>query len=201
MKLKVMYLLKSLTSRTALNKRLYRFRMEDSMNLRVYLGAFNTLVRDVFNEGGKIEEEDQACLFMTSQPKSYDPITISLLGKKSDQTMSEVTVVLLNFESLRQYEEDVSGYSSALVTASDWRQQKRSGRGTCHKCGKPGHFRQDCPERRMDRPPTPEARGDRTRSDPRNPPGPEPDPNSTRSEIKWPLIQSKSINDLKKHNI
>jgi gag-polypeptide of LTR copia-type len=154
MKLKVMYLLKSLTSRTALKKQLYRFRMEDGMNLRVHLGAFNTLVRDVFNEGGKIEEEDQICLFMTSQPKSYDPITISLLGKKSDQTMSEVTVVLLNSESLRQCEEDVSGSFSVLVTASDWRRRKRSGHGTCHKCGKPGNFRQDCPERRLDRPPT-----------------------------------------------
>jgi hypothetical protein len=35
------------------------------MDLRVHLGAYNTLVRDMFNAGGKIEEEDQACLFMT----------------------------------------------------------------------------------------------------------------------------------------
>jgi Zinc knuckle len=47
--------------------------------------------------------------------------------------------------------------SSVLVTASDWRRQKRSGRDTCHKCDKPGHFRRDCPERRLDRPPTPGA--------------------------------------------
>jgi hypothetical protein len=58
---------------------------------------------------------------MTSLVKSYDLITMSLLGKKSDLTMLEVTVVLLNFESLRQREEDMSGSSSALVTASDWR--------------------------------------------------------------------------------
>jgi hypothetical protein len=75
----------------------------------------------VFNADGKIEEEDQACLFTTSLPKLYDSIIISLLGKKSDLTMSEVTAVLLDFESLRQHEEDVSGSSSALVTASDWR--------------------------------------------------------------------------------
>jgi gag-polypeptide of LTR copia-type len=67
-----MYLSKSLTSQTVLKKRLYRLRMEEGMNLRVHLGAFNTLVRDVFNAGGKIEEEDQACLFMVSLSKSYD---------------------------------------------------------------------------------------------------------------------------------
>jgi hypothetical protein len=48
---------------------------------------------------------------MASLPKLYDLITMSLLGKKSDLTMSEVTNVLLDFESLRQREEDVSGVS------------------------------------------------------------------------------------------
>jgi hypothetical protein len=71
--------------------------------------------------------------------------------------MSEVTAILLDSESLRQCEEDVSGSSSMLVTASDWRRRKRSGRGTCHKCDKSGHFRWDCPERRLNRPPTPRA--------------------------------------------
>jgi gag-polypeptide of LTR copia-type len=75
----------------------------------------------VFNTGEKIKEKDQVCLFMASLPKSYDPITMSLLGKNSDLTMLEVLVVLLDSESLKQCEEDVSGSSSALVAASDWR--------------------------------------------------------------------------------
>jgi gag-polypeptide of LTR copia-type len=63
MKLKGMYLSKSLTSRTTLKKWLYQLRMEEGMNLRVPLDVFNTLMRDVFNAGGKIEKDDQACLF------------------------------------------------------------------------------------------------------------------------------------------
>jgi gag-polypeptide of LTR copia-type len=55
----------------------------------------------MFNVGEKIEEEDQAYLLMASLSKSYDSIIIFLLGKKSDLTMSEVTVILLNSESLR----------------------------------------------------------------------------------------------------
>jgi hypothetical protein len=94
---------------------------------------------------------------MASLPKSYDPIMMYLLGKKSDLTMSEVTAVLFYSESLRRCEEDVSGSSSALVNASDWRRRKRLSRGTCHKCGKPDHFRRDYPERQLDRPPTPRA--------------------------------------------
>jgi hypothetical protein len=94
----------------------------------------------VFNAGGKIEEDDQVCLFIAFLPKSYDPIMISLLGKKSDLTISKVTTILLDFESLRQCEEDVLGSSSALVTTLDWRRRKRSGNGICHKCGKPDHF-------------------------------------------------------------
>jgi hypothetical protein len=94
---------------------------------------------------------------MTSLPKSYDPITMSFLDKKNDLTMSEVTFIFLDFESLRQRKEDVSGSSSALVIASDWRRRKRSGRSTCHKYGKSDHFRWDYPERQLDRPPTPEA--------------------------------------------
>jgi hypothetical protein len=91
------------------------------MDLRIHVGAFNTLMRYVFNGGGKIKKEYQAYLFITSLPKSYDPIMISLLGKKNDLRMLEVTVVLLHSESLRQREKDVSGSSSVLVTVSDWR--------------------------------------------------------------------------------
>jgi gag-polypeptide of LTR copia-type len=82
MKLEDTYLSKSLASRTALKKRLYRLRLEEGMDLRVHFGAFNTLVRDMFNAGGKIEKDDQACLFVISLSKSYDPITICLLEKK-----------------------------------------------------------------------------------------------------------------------
>jgi hypothetical protein len=46
---------------------------------------------------------------MASLPKSYDLIMMFLLGKKSDLTMSEVTAVLMDFESLRQREDDVLG--------------------------------------------------------------------------------------------
>jgi hypothetical protein len=94
---------------------------------------------------------------MASLSKSYDSITMSLLGKKIDLTMSEVIAVLLDSESVRQCKENVSGSSSAFVTVSDWRRRKRSSRDTYHKYGNLGHFRQDYPERRLDCPPTPRA--------------------------------------------
>jgi gag-polypeptide of LTR copia-type len=100
-KLKGMYLSKSLASQTALKKRLYRLRMEKGMDLKVHLGAFNTWVRDVFNAGEKIEWEDQAYLFMTSLSKSYDPTMMPLLGEKNELIMLEMIAVLLDFESLR----------------------------------------------------------------------------------------------------
>jgi hypothetical protein len=42
-----------------------------------------------------------------------------LLGKKSDLTMSEMTAVLLDSESLRQRKEDMLGSYSAFVTVSN----------------------------------------------------------------------------------
>jgi gag-polypeptide of LTR copia-type len=120
MKLEDMYLSKSSASQTALKKQFYRLRLEKGMDLRIQLDAFTTLLRDVFNTGGKIEKDDQACLFMTSLSKSYDLI-MPLLGKKSDLTMSKVTTVLLDYESLRHREENVSGSSSVHVTALVWR--------------------------------------------------------------------------------
>jgi hypothetical protein len=51
----------------------------------------------------------------------------------------------------------VSRSSSVFVTASDWRRRKRSGSSTCHRCGKPSHFRRDFLERQLDRAPTPGA--------------------------------------------
>jgi gag-polypeptide of LTR copia-type len=94
MKLEDMYLSKSLISWTTLKKWLYQFRMKEGMDLRVHLGVFNTLVRDIFNMGEKIEEKYQACLFMISLPKLYDLIMMSLLKKKSDLTMLGVIIIL-----------------------------------------------------------------------------------------------------------
>jgi hypothetical protein len=59
------------------------------------------------------------CLWHPFQ-NSYDFIMMHLLGKKSDPTMLEVDVILLDFKSLTQCEEVVSGFSSAHVTASNW---------------------------------------------------------------------------------
>jgi gag-polypeptide of LTR copia-type len=59
MKLEGMYLSKSLASRTASKKQLYRLRMEEGKDLRVHLGAFNTLVRDVFNAGDPGQSDDK----------------------------------------------------------------------------------------------------------------------------------------------
>jgi gag-polypeptide of LTR copia-type len=94
MKLEDICLSKSLISRTTLKKWLYQFRMKEGMDLRIHVGVFNTLVRDKFNTGEKIEENYQACLFMISLPKLYDLIMMSLLKKKSDLTMLEVTIIL-----------------------------------------------------------------------------------------------------------
>jgi gag-polypeptide of LTR copia-type len=69
MKLKGMHLSKSLASQMALEKWLYRLMMEEDMDSSVHLGAFNTLVRDMYNTGKKIEEEDQTYLFMIFLPK------------------------------------------------------------------------------------------------------------------------------------
>jgi hypothetical protein len=91
-------------------------------------------------------------LFVHDIPiKSYDSIVMPLFGKNSDLPMSDVSVILLDFEFLRQREKNVLGSSSVLMTVSDWRVQKRSGHGTCHKCDKFGHFLQDYPERQLDR--------------------------------------------------
>jgi gag-polypeptide of LTR copia-type len=48
-----MYLCKSLVSWTTLKKRLYRLKMKEDMDLRVHICTFNTLMRDVFNAGGR----------------------------------------------------------------------------------------------------------------------------------------------------
>lgn len=70
--------------------------------------------------------------------------------------MEKVTTVLLDSKSMKRREKDVSGSSSALVMELDVQRQNKSGRKVCHKCGKPNHFRRDCPERRLSRPSTPE---------------------------------------------
>jgi hypothetical protein len=104
----------------------------------------------------RLRKNIELIYFMTSLLNSYDFITMSLLGNKSDLTMSELTILLLDYESLRWHKENVSESPNALVLELDRRRWKKLGCDTCHKskCYKLGHFQRDYPERQLDRPPT-----------------------------------------------
>jgi hypothetical protein len=93
-----------------LKKRLYEVRMEEGMTLVCLVFWCEMCLMWVKKLSKKIK-----------LVKSYDYIMMPLLGEKNDLIILKVIVVLLNYEFLRQHEENILKFSSMLVTALDWR--------------------------------------------------------------------------------
>lgn len=127
------------------------------------MSEFQGIVDQLNSMKMTVDDELQALLMLSSLPKSWDTLVVSVSNSAPDGklTMDMVKDRMLNEESRRK-DEGYTPESEALITEKqgkqEWRgrskgrnprnqnQQRRRSKSRsrqdmkCHHCGKPGHF-------------------------------------------------------------
>jgi hypothetical protein len=72
--------------------------MQEGANLTEHVNAFNHVVSELARIKVKLEDEDKTLLILTSLPKSYKGLVVTLTYGKTNITSSEVQLALLSYD-------------------------------------------------------------------------------------------------------
>ena len=143
-------------------RRLVKLEYKDGWSMIEHLNSFKGLVNQLMKIDMKIDDELQALLLLSSLPKSWDTLVVTLSNSAPDGklSMDGVADSLMN-EEARRKERGMSGQYEANVVDNHGRSETRGrsrthgyekfrGRSksrskfTCFYCGKPGHKKSEC---------------------------------------------------------
>ena len=167
------YQTKTLPNRIYMKQRYAGFRMEEHKSIEENMDVFLKLVADLASLDIKISEEDQAIQILTSLPKQYESLVDALKygSGKEILTVRDVTSSAYSKEvELREKGllNKSKGNSEGLFAGDNrgrgekksdktWRARSKSNNRSksrpkfskeCWTCGKEGHFKKQCPERK-----------------------------------------------------
>ena len=75
-------MLKSLTNKLLLKKKLYGLKMAEGSALDQHINVFNKIISDLNRVDVKFEEEDKVLILLNSLPESYDNLVTTLMSGK-----------------------------------------------------------------------------------------------------------------------
>ncbi|KAJ0860808.1 putative RNA-directed DNA polymerase [Helianthus annuus] len=157
-KLKSLYMTKSLANRLYLKKRLYTFHMSSGKSLEDHTDEFNKLILDLENIEVALDDEDQAIIFLTSLPSSYEHFVDTLMYGRDSLSMEDVLSALNSKELKKRSDSKEEGGDGLYVRGrSDQRNYSSGSRNSrsksksrfkrrCFVCNSEKHFKKDCPE-------------------------------------------------------
>jgi len=166
-KLDSLYMTKSLAHKQCLKQQLYFYRMVESKSIMEQLTEFNKIIDDLANIDVYLEDEDKVLHLLRALPRSFENFKDAMLyGKEGTITLEEVQVALRTKELTKFKELKVDDSGEGLNVSRGRSQNRGNGKGknfrsksrlkgggnkTQHKCficHNPGHFKEDCPERK-----------------------------------------------------
>jgi len=143
------YLKKSLANRLILKQRLFLLRMHEDTPIKSHIAEFFSIINDLDKIEFKIEDEDQALLFLCSLPSSYKSFMEAIIYGGKSTIDFEVKEHLLNNDKIDtqltgESHHDDSGkvhYSREKSNNGSFMCNSKHKNLTCNYCYKKGHIR------------------------------------------------------------
>jgi len=94
LKLERLYMTKSLTNKLYLKQRLFTLRVKEDTSIKDCLDEFNKILMDLKNIDVRIDEEDQALIFLYSLPLSFKNFINNMLYDRDTLSLKDVKLAL-----------------------------------------------------------------------------------------------------------
>lgn len=130
----------TLSNKLYLKKRYFRSEMLEGESITNHLKNMKEITDRLSAIKASVSEEDQVVTLLGSLPTRFDNL-VTVLEAKSDLSLESVKQALINKEQ-KQGQGGKSSADSALRAAGAIRV---GGDRNCFKCGKPGHYKYECP--------------------------------------------------------
>jgi transposase InsO family protein len=130
-------------------------RCDEGADVRTHVMNLQTMREEYASMGGTLDDSDFAAMLLGSLPASYDVYLSAISGSASvtgteltaDQIIQAVTNESDRRQSSNRSSKPKKDSKDVALTATGGGQSKRNGKaksGTCHNCGKKGHWKRDC---------------------------------------------------------
>ncbi|WRX09694.1 zinc finger protein [Theobroma cacao] len=154
-KLEKIYLAKSFSNKLQLRRKLYCLKMEENGDLMIHMNEFDGIIDQLKKDDVKVEEEENALLFLASLLDSYEVFVESLICGIDTITLEQAQATLMSREARKKSKEwDRDPNGLALVIEANRRKstskgskggKSRSNNVQCFKCKGYEHIKRDCP--------------------------------------------------------
>ena len=138
---------KTLANKLFLKKKYFRTEMKEGTSMETHLKHMKEITDRLASIGAPISEEDQVVTLLGSLPPSYSTIVTALEARVDNVNLPFVQQALIHEEHKRSVQTDDTASRSDLALMGT-RKYDNSRKPRCFGCGKLGHIRRDCPEKR-----------------------------------------------------
>ena len=116
--LETKYPKKSIESRLHLKRRLYRFQLKRGSSVDDHPNAYTKLLADLMKVDVEIEDEDKACILLSSLPdEDYETFVLTLINGKETLNYNDISGALINYELRRKEREPLKSDSGEALSA------------------------------------------------------------------------------------
>ena len=166
LKLESRYMSKSLTNKLYLKQKLYGLKMSEGSDLSQHINLFNQIIGDLRRVDVKFEDEDKALMLLNSISNipTYENLITTLTWGKETLELEDITSALLGFHQRKKASDETSQGEGLVVKGNQERGRNKFRNGSsnnksrsksrkrkdiiCFKCGKKGHIKRDCLEKK-----------------------------------------------------
>lgn len=133
----------SIASQLILRKRLLTIKFHDGDNINEFFLKFDSTVSELKSVGAKLDDIDIVCQLLLTLPKSFDNLVTAIETCDTAKLTMEFVKGRIFDECTKRNSSDFRREKSSEVAAMQIVGKKKI---SCYSCGKPGHFKNKCPD-------------------------------------------------------
>lgn len=122
-------------------KKLSNLKFTNGQSMHAHFNALTEIFNQLSDMGDAVAEDEKIVVMLNSIEPEYQAVSTAILGWATER----LTVHEVRQHVIEEYEKKKASGETAEAYATKWKPKSEL---ECFKCGKKGHFKRDCPEKK-----------------------------------------------------